>query len=96
MLWVAEGPGGQILAFASVWQAPDYWFLHNLFVAPGHQKKGIGSALLTEVLAAIGRPVELKTDVPNTSARRFYEGFGFQIVEESESEPVPWFKMRLA
>ena len=92
---MAEGRQGRVLAFASVWQAPTYWFLHNLFVAPDHQKQGIGSALLTEVLAAIGRPVELKTDAPNLVARRFYEGFGFEVVEEAPSEPVPWLKMRL-
>lgn len=92
---MAEGAGGQILAFASVWQAPAYWFLHNLFVSPDHQKMGIGAALLTEVLAAIGRPVELKTDAPNQVAKRLYEGFGFQVVEESESAPVSWLKMRL-
>ena len=84
-----------MLAFASVWQAPTYWFLHNLFVAPDRQKEGIGRALLTEVLAAIGRPVELKTDAPNLIARRLYEDFGFEVVEESKSEPVPWLKMRL-
>ncbi|WP_422365285.1 GNAT family N-acetyltransferase [Pelagibius sp.] len=94
-LWVAEGANGEILAFASVWRAPDYWFLHNLFVATESQKQGIGRALLVHVLAEIGRPVELKTDVPNRVARRLYEGFGFAVVEESQSLPVPWFRMRL-
>ncbi|NIA68725.1 GNAT family N-acetyltransferase [Pelagibius litoralis] len=95
-LWVAEDEEGGILAFASVWEAPDYWFLHNLFVSPAHQQKGIGRALLVHVLAAIGRPVELKTDAPNLVAKRLYEGFGFQVVEESASDPVSWLKMRLA
>ena len=92
---MAEAADGQITAFASVWQAPDYWFLHNLFVAPEHQRGGIGRALLSEVLAAIGRPVELKTDAPNLVARRLYEGFGFQVVEQSAGEPVAWLRMRL-
>lgn len=83
------------MAFASVWKAPDYWFLHNLYVAPEHQRQGIGKGLLTEVLAAIGRPVELKTDAPNLVARRFYEGFGFGLIEASENLTGPWVKLRL-
>ena len=94
MVWVAEAEG-RVQAFASVWRAPTYWFLHNLFVAPDRQKQGIGRALLTGVLAAVGRPVELKTDKPNTVARRFYEGFGFQVVAEDQDNPVSWLKMRL-
>ncbi len=96
MLWVAEGGNGEVLAFASVWRAPDYWFLHNLFVATGSQRQGIGRALLVHVLAEVGRPVELKTDAPNLVARRLYEGFGFDVVEEAQSDPVPWLRMRLA
>lgn len=95
-LWVAEGENGEILAFASVWRAPEYWFLHNLFVATASQKQGIGRALLVHVLAEIGRPVELKTDAPNSVARRLYESFGFAVVEQGQSDSVPWLKMRLA
>ncbi|MEQ8355910.1 MAG: GNAT family N-acetyltransferase [Kiloniellaceae bacterium] len=95
-LWVAEGAAGRILAFASVWKAPDYWYLHNLFVAPKHQRQGLGSGLLAVVLAAVGRPVELKTDAPNEVARRLYESSGFEVVETGRSGTVPWLKMRLA
>ncbi len=95
-LWVAEGADARILAFASVWKAPDYWFLHNLYVAPASQRCGIGRALLGQVLASIGRPVELKTDTPNQAARRFYEAAGFGVVEEGGDGPVTWIKLRLA
>jgi ribosomal protein S18 acetylase RimI-like enzyme len=96
MLWVAEAQDGAILAFASVRQAPAYWFLHNLYVAPEHQRAGLGSGLLAHVLAAIGRPVELKTDGPNLAAQRLYQRVGFCRVEEGASGAVPWIKMRLA
>lgn len=94
-LWVAEGARGAILAFASVWRAPDYWFLHSLFVAPARQRRGIGRGLLETVLAAVGRPVELKSDGPNQVARRLYEAAGFSVVETGFSGEIPWIKMRL-
>jgi len=94
-LWVAEGARGAIDAFASVWRAPDYWFLHSLFVTPARQGRGIGRGLLDTVLAAIGRPVELKSDGPNQVARRLYEAAGFSVVETGFSGKIPWIKMRL-
>ena len=86
---------GEILAFASVRKGSDYWFLHNLYVAPQRQRAGIGRGLLDFVLAAVGRPVELKTDSPNEIARRLYEAVGFRVVEEGASGAIPWVKMRL-
>jgi ribosomal protein S18 acetylase RimI-like enzyme len=94
-LWVATAAEGEVLAFASVREGPDYWFLHNLYVAPGRQRAGIGRGLLEFVLAEVGRPVELKTDRPNEIARRLYEAVGFRIVEEGASGSIPWVKMRL-
>ncbi len=94
-LWVAEGAAGEILAFASVWREPGLWFLHNLFVAPERQNRGIGRALLTALLGRVGRPVELKADIANAIARRFYTSFGFRVVEQGAARPLPWIKMRL-
>ena len=44
-LWVAEADGA-ILGFAFSWVCDDLWFLAELFVAPAHQGRGIGSGLL--------------------------------------------------
>ncbi len=44
-LWVAEADGA-ILGFAFSWVCDDLWFLAELFVAPGHQGRGIGNKLL--------------------------------------------------
>ena len=44
-LWVAED-AGEILGFAWSWVCGDLWFLAQLFVAPGHQGRGIGNELL--------------------------------------------------
>lgn len=45
-LWLAEADGA-ILGFAFSWVCDDLWFLAELFVAPGHQGRGIGNKLLT-------------------------------------------------
>ena len=44
-LWLAEADGA-MLGFAFSWVCDDLWFLAELFVAPGHQGRGIGNKLL--------------------------------------------------
>src|SRR5262245_29621034 len=44
-LWVAED-SGEILGFAFSWVCGDLWFLAQLFVSPGQQRRGIGHELL--------------------------------------------------
>jgi ribosomal protein S18 acetylase RimI-like enzyme len=44
-LWVAEARG-DIVGFALSWVCGDLWFLAELFVAPGHQGRGVGNELL--------------------------------------------------
>jgi ribosomal protein S18 acetylase RimI-like enzyme len=44
-LWVAE-EADEILGFAWSWVCDDLWFLAQLFVAPGHQGRGIGRELI--------------------------------------------------
>jgi GNAT superfamily N-acetyltransferase len=48
-LWVAEEDGA-MLGFAFSWVCGDLWFLAELFVAPGHQGRGIGNELLKRTL----------------------------------------------
>ena len=76
--------GGEIVGFASFSQergmlAVDVsrGLLSNLYVKPGYRGRGIGSALLAAVEAALSeRGVEiltLETMAANDAARRFYE-----------------------
>jgi ribosomal protein S18 acetylase RimI-like enzyme len=44
-LWMAEADG-EIVGFALSWVCGDLWFLAELFVAPGHQGRGVGNELL--------------------------------------------------
>jgi GNAT superfamily N-acetyltransferase len=48
-LWVAED-GGEIAGFAFSWVCGAFWFLAELFVAPGQQGGGVGDALLKRTL----------------------------------------------
>jgi ribosomal protein S18 acetylase RimI-like enzyme len=62
-----------------------HWHLGPVGVLPSHQGKGIGTKLLSrfckEVDACLA-PAYLETDTDKNV--RFYERFGFQIVEETE------------
>ncbi len=53
-LWVAEADG-EIAGFALSWVCGDLWFLAELFVAPGHQGRGVGNALLARTFEHAGK-----------------------------------------
>ena len=77
--WVAEA-GGAVVAFMSL---GDGW-VEQLYVAPGHTGRGIGSRLIA--LAKERRPagLQLWTFQVNVGARRFYERHGFTAVEMTD------------
>lgn len=58
--------------------------LTQLYVAPGWQGTGIGSALLAEARAAAAEPLQLWVFARNTPARRFYARHGFAEVERTD------------
>jgi GNAT superfamily N-acetyltransferase len=49
-VWVADADG-EIVGFALSWVCGELWFLAELFVAPGHQGRGVGNALLARAFA---------------------------------------------
>lgn len=62
-------------------------YLHNLYVAPSYQGRGVARSLLAESVRSFsadrqGRPVHLLTLRENHPARSFYERMGGQPVEE--------------
>jgi GNAT superfamily N-acetyltransferase len=73
--WVAE-TGGEIAGYIVF---SDDW-IHQLYVSPHRQGRGLGAALLAHVLAA-GTPKRLWTFQQNARARKFYEDRGFVAVE---------------
>jgi GNAT superfamily N-acetyltransferase len=52
-------------------------WIDQLYVHPAQVARGIGSALLSQALAQLPRPVQLYCFQANTRARRFYERRGF-------------------
>ncbi len=89
---IAEGPNGVALGFAqmfpsfsSILSAPIY-ILHDLFVAPGARRRGVGTRLL-KAAAETGRAdgavrLELSTSITNVSAQRLYEAVGWKRDDE--------------
>jgi GNAT superfamily N-acetyltransferase len=89
---IAEGPDGVAIGFAqlfpsfsSILCAPIY-ILHDLFVAPGARRRGVGTRLL-KAAAEAGRAggavrLELSTAITNVQAQRLYEALGWKRDDE--------------
>lgn len=56
----------------------------STYVAPGHTRAGVGSALLKVALQSLPRTVHLYTFQGSTKARHFYERHGFKAVAFTE------------
>lgn len=72
------------VGFASIW-APES-FLHNLFVHPAFQGRGVGSALLEACGPHFRSPATLKCLKHNRDALRFYRSRGWTIRGEGEND----------
>ncbi|SFR01595.1 Ribosomal protein S18 acetylase RimI [Enterobacter sp. kpr-6] len=81
-IWVAEQDGHRV-GFASVQGNNN--FLHNLFVDPAFQGKGVGSALLEKVQSGFTSTGALKCLVENEAALGFYQRHGWQIEAKGAS-----------
>ncbi|MFE4198633.1 GNAT family N-acetyltransferase [Paenarthrobacter sp. NPDC056912] len=68
---------------------PDARWIEHFFVAPAHQGKGLGAAVLRQVMAASVDRRPFRLDVlQGSAARRLYERHGFVL--ESE-DPIDVF-----
>jgi ribosomal protein S18 acetylase RimI-like enzyme len=65
-----------------------------LAVKPGHRRRGIGAALLTQLVKANPQHSSVSIRVSaNNPAVRLYERFGFKIVQESEQAVTMYRKV---
>lgn len=81
--FVAEADGG-VVGFVSYAVREGTGWIEHLYVAPGHTRAGVGSALLKVALQNLPRTVHLYTFQGSTEARRFYERHGFKAVAFTE------------
>ncbi len=86
-VYVAEVQG-ELAGFVSVWE-PDS-FVHHLYVAAAHRKRGIGSALLAALESSLPRPYRLKCAEANTTALAFYAKQGWREVGPGHGEEGPY------
>ena len=77
LVLVAE-TDGEVVGFVSLWLPEN--FIHNLFVSPGHQGRGIGTRLLAASRDHLAGPARLKCSIHNTRARAFYESRGWVVL----------------
>ncbi|MCR8642027.1 GNAT family N-acetyltransferase [Paenibacillus sp. N1-5-1-14] len=78
-----------ILGFASLY-LPDN-FIHNLFVHPDFNGKGVGTQLVNYSIEKMSKPVRLKCVSENHSALIFYEKNGWKkVVEEGNPGEKYW------
>jgi len=82
-IWVAEQSGELlgVLAFEAPW-------IRHFAIFPGHQRQGIGTALLQRARASSPAEIRLYTFQRNDKARAFYEKHGFSAVAFGVS-PAP-------
>ena len=85
VLWIAREPS-DVVAFCFLEREPDLTWLESLAVEPGHEARGIGSALAWTALDAAGadtgRPAALNVSSKNLRAKALYERLGFKATRE--------------
>jgi ribosomal protein S18 acetylase RimI-like enzyme len=89
LLWLGAMDDGDRLAGAIAWtETAEEVDLDRLVVDPAAHRRGIGRALVKEVMArAGGRRIVVSTGRDNVPARTLYEKLGFVL--QGEAEPVP-------
>lgn len=75
-VWVAE-VDGEVVGYVSINGAE----LNDLYIRPGYQGRGIGTALLEQAKGRSPDELSLWAFQRNAGARRFYERHGFEAVE---------------
>jgi ribosomal protein S18 acetylase RimI-like enzyme len=90
---IIEGDGEPI-GFLMVLEHEHDLELHTICIAPEHQSRGIGTAVIRQLLSDAQkqeREVFLSVLKPNTAARALYERLGFVVTGETRHH----FQMRL-
>ncbi len=86
---------GSDIGFLSTRKTPDTFKVDQLYILPGYQGKGIGTACMERIIDDANRQqksVTLQVLKINTRATAFYQRLGFTIVDENATH----FQMKRA
>jgi ribosomal-protein-alanine N-acetyltransferase len=79
-VFVARTSDGRIVGFCACWLIQDELHINTIAVSPALRGQGIGSRLISEVLALTGvERATLEVRRSNEAALRLYEKFGFRV-----------------
>lgn len=85
---LCESGQGELLGVMGRQAVRDVTLIRHAYVAPAHQREGIGSALLAQLLSDCDTPVLIGTWAAARWAIRFYERHGFALVPEGDKPAV--------
>ena len=77
---LAAAIGGELVGYLICSRYDEAWHLMNVAVDPAHRRRGVGTALLAEMLGRPGSEHDrytLEARTSNTGAIELYERFGF-------------------
>ena len=78
--------GGELLGVMGSQPVADVTLIRHAYVRSDHQKRGLGGELLSHLMARSERPVLIGTWAAARWAIRFYEKYGFEVIEGSEKD----------
>jgi GNAT superfamily N-acetyltransferase len=79
---------GELLGVMGVQQVDDVDLIRHAYVLPGSQRRGVGGALLEQLVARAERPVLVGTWAAAAWAIDFYRRHGFELVTPAEKEEL--------
>lgn len=78
--------GGGLLGVMAIQKVKDVTLIRHAYVRTGNQKRGIGAQLLSHLVGLTSGPVLIGTWAEAVWAIRFYERYGFQLVDREEKD----------
>lgn len=76
---------GELVGVMGVQRVRDVDLIRHAYVAPGHQRRGVGDALLEHLLRASTRQLLVGTWAAAEWAIRFYQRHGFEPVDSERA-----------
>ncbi len=79
--------GEEPVGWVQVQETSEAVFVHHLYIAAEHQRRGVGTRMLKKILKDArlrGKPVHLWVIRNNPRARQLYQRLGFTIVDEDK------------